>query len=303
MNLPNASSANIFQEILETIQGLTGLRTVIYDRQSFTARAGRHGIDAAFAGHRCDFCALVRTGKAGQDQCTASDVDGATQEAARLGEPFLHVCHAGLTEVVMPVVYRGEHVATVFCGQAAVEGSPAGGRRWLTRRAKQLGLAPKQLCAAHDALPRIDRDRLVQIGRLLFLALGNLAEYEGRAALERALALDRNQAVRDAMDYADRSFQQPVRVADVAKHVGLTPAYFCRLFRKVTGITFVDYLTQRRVAEAKMLLKRTHMKMIDVAFEVGYADQSYFGRKFRQITGQTPSEFRKANWVDAKKAQ
>ena len=60
-------------------------------------------------------------------------------------------------------------------------------------------------------------------------------------------------------------------------------------------MTFSDYLTQRRIGEAKELLKNTAMKMSDIAFEVGYSHQSYFGRKFRQFTGMTPLRFRKAN--------
>jgi two-component system response regulator YesN len=61
------------------------------------------------------------------------------------------------------------------------------------------------------------------------------------------------------------------------------------------GMTFSDYLTERRIAGAKDLLKNTSMKMSDVAFEIGYSHQSYFGRKFRQFTGMSPLQFRKAN--------
>lgn len=294
------SSANLFQELLETIESLTGLRTVIYDRQRFTARAGRHVIDSSFAGHRSRFCALVRTSDAGHDECNASDVGEATEEAGRRGEPFLHLCHAGLIEVVMPVLYRGEHVATVFCGQTIVEGCPAADGPWLAKRAEQLGLEPRELTAARDALPRITEEKLVQIGKMLFLALNHLAETESRAALDRVLALERSEPVREAIDYVERHFQEPIRIEDIAKRVHLTVPYLSRLFHKVTGTTFVDHLTQRRIAEAKELLKSTSMKIIDVAFAVGYADQSYFGRRFRQVAGQTPSDFRRANWVEAR---
>ena len=292
------SSANLFQELLETIQSLTGLRTVIYDRQRFTARAGRHAIDSSFAGHRSDFCALIRSAEGGQEACTASDVVGATEDAGRRGEPFLHVCHAGLRELVIPVLYRGEQVATVFCGQAIVDGCPAESTAWLSKRAAQLGLDAQAAKRVRDALPRISEDKLVQIGRMLFLALNHLAETEGRTALERALALERSEAIRSAVIHVDHHFQEPLRVEDMARRVSLTPAYFSRLFHKVTGMTFVDYLTQRRIAEAKELLKSTTMRVIDVAFAVGYGDQSYFGRRFRQITGQTPTTFRRDNWIE-----
>ena len=297
------SSANLFQELLDTIQSLTGLLTVIYDRQHFTARAGRHTIDSSFAGHRSGFCALIRTSKTEPGACGASDTEEATQEAARRGEPFLHVCHAGLVEVVMPVIHQGESVATVFCGQAIVEGSPAADVKWLSRRIRQLDLDRKEVMRAYDALPRISEAKLVQIGKLLFLALTHLAETEGRAAFERALALGRNRPVRDAIAHVDQHFDEIVRIEDVAARVRLSPAYFSRLFHKVTGMTFIDYVIQRRVAEAKKLLSTTSMAMTDIAFAVGYSHQSYFGRKFRQITGQTPTAFRKSNQAEQTKTK
>jgi AraC-like DNA-binding protein len=192
-------------------------------------------------------------------------------------------------------------VATVFCGQAVVEGSPASGREWLITRARQLEVAPEELMTAQRKLPRISRDKLEQVGRLLFLALSHLAETEGRAAFERALALDRHRSVREAIDYVGQHIQDPIRLEDVARHVHLTPAYLSRLFRKITGMTFLDYLTGRRVDTAKELLRATRMTMTDVAFAVGYSHQSYFGRKFRQATGQTPSAFRKANRDETRK--
>lgn len=292
------SSANLFQELLETIENLTGVRTVIYDRQKFTTRAGRHAIDNAFAGHRSRFCALVRTTEAGTKGCGASDVEGAVLEAGQRGEPFLHVCHAGLTEVVMPVVYRSEHFATVFCGQAIIEDCPAGDDRWMRERARELGIAPEDLLAARDELPRITKAKLWQIGRLLYLALSRLAESESRAALDRALAIERSKPIRAAIRFVEERFREPIGIEQIAQHIHITPAYLSRLFRKAMGMTFIDYLSQRRIAEAKDLLKNTAMKMSDIAFEVGYSHQSYFGRKFKQVTGQTPFEYRQANQIE-----
>jgi AraC-like DNA-binding protein len=198
-------------------------------------------------------------------------------------------------EVVMPVVFRGEHVATVFCGQAVTRGCPAENPRWFRARVLELGLDPDRMLAALRKLPRISEKKLVQIGKLLFLALSNLAETESRAALDRALALERARPIRESLAYVEGHFREPIGIRELSQHVHLTPAYLSRLFHKAMGMTFSDYLTERRIAGAKDLLKNTSMKMSDVAFEIGYSHQSYFGRKFRQFTGVSPLQFRKAN--------
>jgi len=163
---------------------------------------------------------------------------------------------------------------------------------------RELGIAPTEILPAYEALPRMSEEKLVQIGKLVFLAVSHLAESESRAALDRALAIERSPHVRDAIAYVEEHFREPIGVEQIAKHVDLSPAYLSRLFHKAMGMPFIDYLTERRIAEAKELLRRTSMKMSDVAYEVGYSHQSYFGRKFKQVTGQTPSQYRWLNQID-----
>jgi len=288
--------ANLFQQLLATIQSLTGLRTVIYDNDRFTARAGRHAIDNAFTGHRCEFCTLVRNSPGSEDGCRRSDIEEAVQEAGARREPFLHLCHAGLIEVVMPVVWRGEHVATVFCGQALVEGSPAADKDWIRKRWRELQLSQKRILPAYRALPHVSKEQLVQVGRVLFLALGRLAQAESRAALDRALSTERSPVVHKARAYVDQHFREPVMgIARVAAQVGVSAAHLSRVFHRTVGITFSDYLTERRIEEAKDLLRSTNLKIADVTDQVGYAHQSYFGRIFKRLTGQSPSRYRLMN--------
>jgi AraC-like DNA-binding protein len=277
------------------VEGLSGLRTVIYDHHEFTTRAGRSGIDYSFVGHRSAFCTLMRSSAEGIRACVASDVKGAVKEASRRGRPFLHTCHAGLVEIVVPVMLRGEHVATVFCGQAVIDECPAADGRWLAERARVLHLDPQKAHAARRALPRSDKRHLRRIGRLLHLALSRLAESEGRAALDRALALHRSDAMRNAVAFIDEHATENIGIEQVAAEVGVSTWHLCRLFRQTLGATFSDYLTERRVAEAREMLCSTSMSVLDIATAVGYASQSYFGRKFKQVAGQTPMQYRRAN--------
>jgi len=289
---PASPSANLFQEMLELIQELSGVRTVIYDHRRFTERAGRRRIPRALQGHRSGFCRGLRVTARGDAACVASDVEEATREAGRLGKPYLHTCHAGLIEAVFPVVFRGEQVATVFCGQAAMDGCPAADPAWLRRRARRLGASPRRATREYAALPRVGKRRLLQIGRLLFNALNYLAESEGRAGLERALLLHRHPVVREAMAFADGHFGEPVGLRQAAAQCSVAPEHLSRMFHRVAGVTFSEYLTRRRMERARELLRGTGLRMSQIAGQCGYAHQSYFGRKFKRDTGLTPREYR-----------
>ena len=70
------------------------------------------------------------------------------------------------------------------------------------------------------------------------------------------------------------------------------PAYLSRLFKKKTGINFVDYLTRLRVEKAKEFLALPALKVYTVAEMVGYENPRYFSRIYKDVTGMSPQDYR-----------
>lgn len=90
--------------------------------------------------------------------------------------------------------------------------------------------------------------------------------------------------------YPDKSFS----LQDMCNELYLSVSQFSALFKSGTGKTFVEYLTETRINQAKILLKTTDKKNFEIAEEVGYEDPRYFSLLFKKLTGQTPGEYRKA---------
>jgi two-component system response regulator YesN len=78
----------------------------------------------------------------------------------------------------------------------------------------------------------------------------------------------------------------------VAKMTGLTPTYFSSIFKKMTNETFVQYRIKKRMERAQTLLAIPHMRIVDIAAEVGYEDYSHFTKMFKKLCGYSPSEYR-----------
>lgn len=84
----------------------------------------------------------------------------------------------------------------------------------------------------------------------------------------------------------------PYSQINLAKSLGLTPAYFCRLFKEQTGCHFSRYLTQVRMEKAKQLLAQPgEMKLEETAHRCGYPHKSYFCQVFKKYTGMSPGEY------------
>jgi len=72
----------------------------------------------------------------------------------------------------------------------------------------------------------------------------------------------------------------------------MSPFYFCKVFRRETGLTFTDYLARMRVESVKTQLLVPHMYIGEAAFACGFQSLSQFNRVFRRFAGQAPSAFR-----------
>ena len=68
--------------------------------------------------------------------------------------------------------------------------------------------------------------------------------------------------------------------------------YSCKTFKKATGLTFTEYRGRVRIEKAKALVLNHHLRISDIAHEVGFQSLTHFNRIFRQITGESPTAFR-----------
>ena len=93
--------------------------------------------------------------------------------------------------------------------------------------------------------------------------------------------------------YVKQHYREPISVADAAAVAGYSPSHFMRMFRQVTGRTFVDYLTDYRLSAAVYYLKETDEDIGTVAANCGFENISYFIRLFRRRYGTSPGRYRK----------
>jgi AraC-like DNA-binding protein len=100
--------------------------------------------------------------------------------------------------------------------------------------------------------------------------------------------------LREILNHIDANLESDIRLAELAQIHGWSPYYFCRIFKKSTGLTPHQYVLRQRVEKAKNLLGNSSLDLSNVALEAGFANQSHFGTIFRRFTGYTPKQYRLA---------
>lgn len=94
-----------------------------------------------------------------------------------------------------------------------------------------------------------------------------------------------------AKKYIHRHFRETIQLIDVAHYLQVSSFHLSRIFSRESDFSFIDYLTEIRLNEAKRLLQSGRYKVREIAFHVGYNDEKYFNRLFKKHTGCTPTEY------------
>ncbi|ROR30371.1 two-component system response regulator YesN [Mobilisporobacter senegalensis] len=101
-----------------------------------------------------------------------------------------------------------------------------------------------------------------------------------------------NGIIKRAQEYILQYYKKDISLDGISRELDISPYYFSKLFKDVTGINFVEYLTNVRIEKAKELLINSEMSMKEICVQVGYNDPNYFSRIFKKSTGKTPTEFK-----------
>jgi len=100
--------------------------------------------------------------------------------------------------------------------------------------------------------------------------------------------------IRKAMKYIENHYKEHISLTELADHVSLSLNYFSSLFKQTTGKTVLEYITCRRMLEAKRLLKYTQLNVSEIAYQLGYINPRYFSEVFQRNENMTPTQYRKS---------
>ncbi len=94
--------------------------------------------------------------------------------------------------------------------------------------------------------------------------------------------------------YLDKHYSEDLSISQLAEQFNMSPSYFAHFFKRNAQKSVIEYVNEMRILHAKNILDKEDLPIGEIALRVGFSDINYFSRKFKSITGITPTEYKKS---------
>lgn len=158
------------------------------------------------------------------------------------------------------------------------------------RAAIEGGLSPEEAYALGDAYIQ-NCENARSVDELMSIAPTMYDDFICRVHRRRTNP-ELSPPVQKCVDYIELHLNERIRAADLAALAGYGEYYITQKFRRETGTTVNDYVKFAKVERAKVLLRGTDRTIQDIADELGFSSRSHFSQSFREVTGQSPADYR-----------
>lgn len=235
------------------------------------------------------FCSLMASSNRSCSSCL--QLQRRVEEEARL-EPKTLKCFAGLCDSAVPVRVGENLIAFLQTGQILLHQPTQAQFRRTTRMLLKWGATVDlhQLEEAFFQTRVVTKKQYESILRLLTIFAQHLSTLSNQLLVKQETA--ESPVISRARVYITDHQSEDLSLGQVAQAVNMSAFYFCKTFKKSTGMTFTDYLARVRVEKVKNLLLNPHKRVSEAAYEAGFQSLSQFNRVFRKIAGESPSRYR-----------
>jgi AraC-like DNA-binding protein len=206
--------------------------------------------------------------------------------------PCTMTCAYGLCETAVPVKLGAQTIGFLQTGQVMRQKPTRASFNRAVAKAQELGVDIDNTKAkeAYFATPVASQKKLDAVSNLLSIFADHLSMKSNQIAVQTANT--EPPVITKAKQFIREHLTEDLSLGQVAAAVHTSVFYFCKLFRKVTGTTFTEFVSRSRIEKAKNLLLNLNLRISEIAYEVGFQSLTHFNRVFKNVVGESPTDYR-----------
>ena len=276
------ANSRIYRDYERAFGDLTGLPVALQPVETW--QLPHHG-----KRNENEFCALLSKKNRSCAACLQTQ-EHLCQQAVT--NPETLNCPVGLSDTAVPVRMSDRLVGYLRFGQVFRRKPTEAQFKKTAELCKKWGVetSPENLRKAYFSGRVITQKEHESAVKLLAIFAQHLAMVSNQVFIQRENS--EPPVIAKARAYIQEHQTEELSLNQVAKAVNMSSYYFCKMFKKVCGINFTDYVARVRIEKSKNLLLNPNLRVSEIAFEVGFQSLTHFNRVFKKILGQSPTEYR-----------
>lgn len=280
--LERLADSQIFQDYARAFGDATGLplRLSPTDDWHLALRGSRH---------ENPFCALLARQNKACVACrkTQHELTSTAQE-----QPCTVTCFAGLYETAVPLRSGEQLIGFLRTGEVLPHQPTERDFSRVRRRLDKLGMKinAEKLHEAYFHSQVFSPQRYEAVLKLLQIFAQHLSIFASQVVLQSENA--ERPCITKAREFINANHTENLSLTAVAQAAHMSTFYFCKQFKKATGLSFTEYLSRLRIEKAKAQLLKPNLRVSEVAYEVGFQSLTHFNRVFKKLNGESPTNYR-----------
>ena len=276
------AASKVYQDYERAFSETTGLPVTLRPVESW--QLPHHG-----KRNENTFCSMVAQKSRACAACL--QVQQQLAEEAKV-EPQTVVCHFGLCDTAVPVRLGERLIGFLQTGQVFRRKPTSAQFERTAKLAEEWGVPfdRAELKKAYFDTRVLGPRQHESMVKLLSIFAQHLSMISNQIVVQQQNA--EPPVISKAKQYIQEHQGDELSLGEVSKAVNTSTFYFCKMFKKYTGVNFTNYVSRLRIEKAKNLLLNPNLRVSEIAYEVGFQSLTHFNRVFKKIIGQSPTEYR-----------
>ena len=209
-----------------------------------------------------------------------------------MNKPAIRTCAYGLCEVAVPVKLGEETIGFLQTGQVIRRKPSAASFQRAVAHARKLGvdIGNAETKQAYFATPVASPEKLDSVSGLLAIFADHLSLKGNELMIQTART--EPPFITRAKQLIRERFAEDLSLRMISSAVNTSRFYFCKQFRKATGLSLTEFVSRIRIEKAKNLLLNRNLRVSEIAYAIGFQSLTHFNRAFKRIVGRSPTAYR-----------
>lgn len=229
------------------------------------------------------YCKCIRDTKSGESACRNSEIV-LLEKCRETKQTQFHICHAGLIDMVTPIIHDGEIIGYIIFGQMRAGDS----FEKLEKYVSSLGLDREIMENYYNTIPFYNADRIVSISNVASMLVKYLL-------LENMLRPNIDKNIQRAINYIEENLEKKLSIKSISRQVNVSKTVLYNKFHTYFACTISEFINTKRIEKSIDYLTKTDLSMEEISSKVGFSSASYYSKIFKKIKGMSPLKYKKIN--------